>query len=693
VRDTLARYTDVLFRLATGSLVKPKIGQSIDDLRDRVCDAQSNAPVIDRRLRELPAGAQALVRLMGLSRCPVWKAGHLIALAAAAGHADGFAPVEELLGAGVAFPADGGDSKIADFAAWFGQAGTLAAPVFVHPAVLARARGLVSAPPAKARGTVVGASDGLEWPLRIAAAWQRSRAAAVKTTLAKTLFKRDLARLQSDELLTSPFAESAVAVPDAGVLAFEWAVAAGLFRAGANEFVAEPAIPDWSDSPWPTLAHLFARFFAVETWDPRAGYAPSEGGLNPTPTAALAILDQLARANAPRTAAELAGPLWEHHPSWPSALSRDDARDHGAAWVEAFLQAIAGPLRLVEAVAGEPRAYRLAEFGRYLLCGDPEPPAPPAFPQTLTVQPNAEMIVYRQGLTPRLIAELSRFAAWKRLGTACTLELTADETYRGLESGLTLAVMRQTLDRHAMRPLPANVADLLRRWADKRERVTVYPSATLVEFLSPADLDLALSRGTVAIKLTDRIGLTADGHDPDFRLLRLIGNREYDARPAKCVSIAPDGLTLTVDAGQADLLLEAEIGRLAEPLPLNGTAHRQFRLTPASLRAANSKGMNLESIDRWLGTRAGEPLSAAGRLFLTFDPAPRPQARTCRVVRLPSPEFADGLLQWPDTAELVRERLGPTAIVVDDDRLPELKAKLNGLGIELEEGLQESGTR
>ena len=83
LRDTLARYTDVLFRLATGSLVKPKIGQSIDDLRDRVCDAQSNAPVIDRRLRELPAGAQALVRLMGLSRCPVWKAGHLIALAAA----------------------------------------------------------------------------------------------------------------------------------------------------------------------------------------------------------------------------------------------------------------------------------------------------------------------------------------------------------------------------------------------------------------------------------------------------------------------------------------------------------------------------------------------------------------------------------------------------------------------------------
>jgi hypothetical protein len=684
VRAALARYSEPLFRASTGSLVKPKIGQSIDDLLDRVCDAQSNAPVIDRRLRELPAGSQALVRLIGLSRLPVWKVGHLITLSAAAGHLDGFAPVEELLRAGLAFPADADGSELTDFPAWLGRAGTLTAPMFVHPAVLARARGLMASPAARPKGTAI-TTDGLEWPLRLAAAWQRSRAAAVKTTMSKSLFKRDLTRLQGDDLLGSPFADLAVAVPDAGVLAFEWAVAAGLFRPGTNEFVAEPSIPAWGDSAWQTLTILFARFFAVETWDPRKGYSPIEVGLNPTPTAALMILDQLARTpGTARTAVELAEPLWEHHPSWPSALSREDARAHGAEWIDAYLASVAFPLRIVELVPGEPRSFRLTEFGRHLLCGEPEPPAPQSYPQTLTVQPNAEMIVYRQGLTPRLIAELSRFAAWKQFGPACTLELTADETYRGLESGLTLAVMKQTLDRHAMRPLPANVADLLRRWADKRERVTVYPSATLVEFLQPAELDLALSRGLVAIKLTDRIGLTADGRDPDFKALRLIGNREYDARPVKCVSVATDGLTLTVDAGQADLLLEAEIGRIAESLPMNGAAHRQFRMTPASLRAANGRGMNLESLDRWLTIRAGEPLSPAGRLFITTAPAPVPRATTCRVVRLPTPEFADGLQQWPETAGLVLERLGPTAVVVDDVGLPALRALLEGLGITLE---------
>ena len=36
---------------------------------------------------------------------------------------------------------------------------------------------------------------------------------------------------------------------------------------------------------------------------------------------------------------------------------------------------------------------------------------------------------------------LTRFAKWKGFGAACTLELTAEQTYRGLESGLTLAGM------------------------------------------------------------------------------------------------------------------------------------------------------------------------------------------------------------------------------------------------------------
>lgn len=681
----MARYSEELFRGSTSQLVKPKIGQPLDDLIDRVAETQTNPPVIDRRLRELPPPAFELIRLVGLSRFPLWKVGHLITLSAAIGHAEGFAPVEELLKAALAFPAEASEERIDDFVSWLGRLGTFTAPVFIHPAVLTRARGLTTpVPPSKSR--LVGiTTDGLEWPLRIAAAWQATRGASIKLTQARSLFKRDLAKLQSDELLNSPFVDLSESVVDSGVLAFEWAVTAELFRNGSSEYHAEAIIPGWNDGLWPTLTRLYTRFFAIESWDPRKGYTPSDETPSPTPTAVLLIFDQFARQpQSMKTSADLAKFLWENHPSWPSVLSREDAKTLGEPWVEAFLQSIAFPLRLVEVIAGEPRRYRLTDFGRHLLCGDAEPAAPPVFPQTLTVQPNAEMIVYRQGLTPHLIAELTRFAVWKQFGPACTLELTAEETYRGLESGMSLAVIKQTLDRHALRPLPANIADLLRRWADKRERITVYPSATLVEFMNPAELDQALSRGIVSIKLTDRIGLTADGRDPEFKALRLIGNREYDARPVQCVSIAPDGLTMSVDASQADLLLDAEITRIAEPVASNGSMQRQFRMSPSSLRAAHSRGMSLELLDRWLLTRTGAPLSPAGRLFLTFSITPPATAKNCRIVQFPSEELTDGLLQWPESAALIAERLGPKAVIVEESRLSALQGIFASLGLELQ---------
>ena len=60
------------------------------------------------------------------------------------------------------------------------------------------------------------------------------------------------------------------------------------------------------------------------------------------------------------------------------------------------------------------------------------------FTQTLLVQPNLEVIVYRQALTPGLIARLSRFAVWKSFGSACTLQLEAGPVYRAWSTGSAL---------------------------------------------------------------------------------------------------------------------------------------------------------------------------------------------------------------------------------------------------------------
>jgi hypothetical protein len=142
VRDALSRYDEPVLRRVAGKLFKAKIGQPADELVGKAADTQTNAPVIDRRVRDLPEAARVLLGLVGVSRQPRWKVGHLIHLLAAAGHAEGFAPVQALLESGLAFP----DLRVKGpplkgFEEWLGGAGTLAATVFVHPAVLVRARG------------------------------------------------------------------------------------------------------------------------------------------------------------------------------------------------------------------------------------------------------------------------------------------------------------------------------------------------------------------------------------------------------------------------------------------------------------------------------------------------------------------------------------------------------------------------
>ncbi|MFM8274127.1 MAG: helicase-associated domain-containing protein, partial [Gemmata sp.] len=544
-RGALARYAEPLLRAVADKLVRPRSRLPVEELLERAVATLTNAPVIDRRIKDQPPAARKLIALVGLSRQPRWKVGHLLTLLAALDHSDGFGPVQSLLESGLLFPTlAAGDPEVSDFAGWFGAAGTHNAVVFAHPGIAARARGEELGLPklgSEDLGVAVHPrqADGLDWPLRLAAAWQQVSADPVRLTQGNTLFKRDLLRFQNDPVLSAPPVDQLAPVADAGVLALLWAHAVGLLaeREGALGAGAFPRA--WDGALPALLADLLTALPLIEPWGPLAGYAPPESGLSPTPTAGLLAL-LLARDFV--TPDAVADWLWSHHPSWAGVLPPSAASDKGAGWVRGYLLGVAYPLGAVE-VVGE--FVRLSPLGRHLLFGDEEPPAPPAFPQTLMVQPNAEILAYRQGLTPTLVAALSRFAGWKGIGPACTLELTPEQTYRGLESGLTLPMIVQTLNRHGTRPVPAGVADLLQRWASKRERITVFAAAVLVEFQTPAELDAAVARGVVALRLTDRIGMTADGREPSLAHLRLIGNRDYESRPQRCLTVAADGVTLT----------------------------------------------------------------------------------------------------------------------------------------------------
>ena len=54
------------------------------------------------------------------------------------------------------------------------------------------------------------------------------------------------------------------------------------------------------------------------------------------------------------------------------------------------------------------------------------------------------------------------------------------------------------------------------------------------------------------------------------------------------------------------------------------------------------------------------------------------------VINLPTPELLDGLLQHPASAPFLGRRLGPTSVVIADEKLPPLQKALKELGIELQ---------
>jgi hypothetical protein len=683
VRAALARYDEPLLRAVAARLFKPRSQWPADELVARAADTLGNAPVLDRRLKDLPASGQQLLAAVGLSRRADWPVGQLLALLGTLGHHEGLGPIHTLLDSGLVVPLLPDEGRpLRSWDDWLGPAPT-AARVYVPPTVADRAAragtGLPPLPGKRFDPKQVHAADGLEWPLRLGVLWQQLRAAPVRLTQAYALFKRDLVRLQEDPLLAAPLPDAPAEAPDLGMLVMGLGMATGLYVAAGGELRAGDFPPAWDAGLPATLADLWAALPAVRHWDPLRGYFLTEDG-EPFPTVALpALLLLAAQPDGVWThPSDVATYLFGRHPAWGATLA--DPADEGEAWVEAMFLGWALPLRLVEAAQdGEGWWVRLTAVGRHLLAGGPAPDLGNPFPRCLVVQPNGDVIAYRQGLTPGLISRLSRFADWKMIGPACTLGLSAEGVYRGLESGLTLADVVTVLQQHSGHPVPANVLDLVRRWAGKRERITVHAAATLLEFPSAADLEAALARGLVAQKVTDRMGLT--NGEVDYKHFRLTGNRDYEAKPQKCVTFAPDGVTFAVDVAAADLLLEAELARLAEPVPGDGP-ERRYRITPATARAVRDQGLTLAELDQWSASRAGGPLAASARLLFAGSAGVTGEVRRRLVLTLPSEAVTDGVCQWPETADLLEDRLGPCAVAVAEEDADELLRRLAAVGVE-----------
>ncbi len=691
LRPTLEAYHEDLLRQVASKLFKPRNQWPVDELIERSLATLANAPVIDRRIKELEPAERRVLALIAHSRQPDWHLGNLIELLIALGHSDGLPPILHLFESGLLFPTlPDGLTRLKSFEQWIGQAGSTGLSVFAPPSITSRALGddlgvpdLATPMPPLNPGAQE--ADGLEWPLRLAVLWQRVAAGPLRRTQTGGFFKRDLERLTLDPLLNDPPSDSLATLPQTGMLAAALAEILGIVRTVEGELRVAEVPATWQEGFLPTLAGLWAALPRLATWDVLDGWRGDgdTGRGNPYPSAYLLCLLLLGRLPADAWADPLALETWifEHHPYWKTEAPRPSQQ---RSWVAPFLLGFAYQLKMLQVAKGPDGDWlvRLSPVGRWLLGLGDAPPPPPAYPQTLMVQPNLEIVAYRQGLSPALVGQLTYFASWKSLGAACLLQLEPESVYRALEAGQTFETIQQALARHGIKAVPTAVLESLKTWAGKRERIAVYPSATLFEFASAADLEDALTRGLPATRVAERLAVVPSESSIDFRHFRLTGTRDYGLPPEKCVEVDADGVTLYIDLTRSDLLVETEVSRFAVPGEGNAReGRRQFRVTPASMMTARETGLGLRILEDWFQQRTGQPLPPATRLLLTGSQLPPAEMRRQLVLHVAASEVADGLLQWPGTRSLIEDRLGPTTLVIPAENLDVLKQRLAELGV------------
>jgi hypothetical protein len=693
-RNALAGHEEALLRRIGDKLLRLRNRPILPELIDKLLAFVANPVAIDRRLKGLPGEARELLALMHMSRQPLWQITGLLELLSCVSDADGMGVLGELFEQGFLLPLDDSSHpKRKGFQDWLSRGSSSHHRLFAHPMVAeraARGESALLAPPDRATEVQqIREADGLEVFMRLGALWQLVRATPIRLTQQGEFFKRDDERLANDPLLAGALSDGAGELPHPGPFLVALAMQLGILQQEESQLLAGELPTSWNNGHFPAVCSLFAALPQVTAWNADQGWHGFGVRLDPYGSAGLLAFALLSRLESHEWVAPVAigRAIAQRHCAWQG---RPRALD---SWAERYLLGLGVTLRLVQWGFDNEgvKVVRLSVLGRAVL-GLADLPTTPELPKTLLVQPNLEIVAYRQGVTPALIGALTGFADWATIGAACTLRLAPASVYRGLESGCGFEQMVQTLEQHGVRELPDAVLQSLRTWAGKRERLTVYTAATLLEFNAAEDLEAALARGLVGVRVAERFLLIPREDDVDYRHLRLLGSRDYGQPPGQCVQLHEDGVTLTVDVTRADLWLESELNRFAAPLPSPGggytlggpEASRSYRLTLDSLRRGRDSGLTLPWLDTWFTQRTGQALPPAARLLLAEPWATSLRLTTTIVLHVPAAELADGLLQWPETRGLIDSRLGPLTLAVAPEHVPALRERLQGLGLAID---------
>lgn len=361
-------------------------------------------------------------------------------------------------------------------------------------------------------------------------------------------------------------------------------------------------------------------------------------------------------------------------------------------WLEAALRGPMVALGLVQIGSTDqvPLAFRLTDLGRRVLLETRaaagrltlvNPNASAELPNAWVVQPNFEIVVFLEHATPAQLAFIERHAERQASQThTATYRLTAEALYTALEWGSELAEVLTVLESGAGVALPQNVRVELTQWAARREQITIYPAATVLEFPNAADRERALAAGLQGHPTGDTFVLVAPELTAELLAPWVRRSVAYNAPPVRCLQVDEDG-TLTLIPALTDLLVEAQTNRYAEQRA--ASIGRRWKLTKASVSSALAAGTSLEQIIHWLQARAVKEVPPLLLLALRGWTGQAPALALGEVILLQCPDQAtcQALATSAMLSPFLHGLMAPTLLLVEAAALDTLRETLDSLGL------------
>jgi hypothetical protein len=553
------------------------------------------------------------------------------------------------------------------------------------------------------------AADGLEPELRLGVLWQRVLDAALGTTQRGQYHQRGLARLKGDQALAETPQDVVCEMPDVVDFWLSLGRAAGVLEKADGAMRLEAI----SFPRWRQLAHRMGEEWprhwgGLQSWDECAGAVDIQDaryGDPGRPGIRRLVMEGLVSVPRGRWVAleELQSwvvKTWDQRPAARAGGDRSAGRaglGQGGVRTEEELaerlrRIVQGPglllglIKLAEhsrsgrAVVQATEQLRRAWIGEKNEAGEEGETVP-----CLWVQPNLEIIAYRQGLDLELVTELCCWADFVQVGAVAQLRMSADSIARGLHQGGNVESWLETLRERSTREIPASVNEQIRTWARRRQRVTFYTDATILEFATRAERDRAMGfwpegRGVGAIG--EVMLLVEDADTIPLGRFRQLGSRDYRLPPGQIVEVDADGLTLRVDLSKSDLMIESELTRFteaveeaADPGREKGKLERRYRVTPASVANAARSGWGMSDWRHWFEQRTGGELPAAVQLLVEFSGKNATRSVALRrmvCVETERADWAEGIVALAEAKGVRVQRQGPCILEVAEADLAAL---------------------